>query len=404
MYTQSLGHYEPCMSFSFCFPQLEVFLFSLALILGTGPVIVANTSTCQAMHSSDHHGEKYRNIVRNKLKNECTQANIHIAVVFAEPDSVSPLPSDNPKTSEQDEPMDTDKSSKRFRASMAKKRLSGRPSVERLGSLAKSSLANTPSISSILSEDTDMSKVSPKHRRTYERLSGQVHAWLQQEKTRRAARKAKKAGTKDTALDSGLPESSSTEQTHEPDFDRGRRDSEASEGSVALENLAGILERTLSLKSNESSPRKRRPSHGHRQKLSAIMKRQSIVSASDTDYFEGAEELVPGCEAVLDNSKTMAYSGGGPDSSEDDGNSKASRSAKKEKEAWAAFKYEILRITHTLKLKGWRRVPLDQANEIEVERLSGALTNAVYVVSPPKDLHSQSESKASLPTPKKLPP
>jgi choline kinase len=133
------------------------------------------------------------------------------------------------------------------------------------------------------------------------------------------------------------------------------------------------------------------------------MKRQSVVS-SDTDYFDGAEELVPSCEAVLDNSKTMAYSGGGAESLDENANSaKGSRSATKEKEAWSAFKYEIVRITHTLRLKGWRRVPLDQSNEIEVERLSGALTNAVYVVSPPKKLRTQAD-KSSLPAPKNPPP
>jgi choline kinase len=134
------------------------------------------------------------------------------------------------------------------------------------------------------------------------------------------------------------------------------------------------------------------------------MKRGSVVS-SDTDYFDGAEDLVPSCEAVLDNSKTMAYGGGGAESlSESLDSSQASRSSKKEKEAWATFKYEIVRITHTLRLKGWRRVPLDESNEIEVTRLSGALTNAVYVVSPPKNIRPGSGKHSSLPAPKNPPP
>lgn len=134
------------------------------------------------------------------------------------------------------------------------------------------------------------------------------------------------------------------------------------------------------------------------------MRRHSTVS-SDTDYYEGAEDLVPACETVLDNSKTMAYTSGVPGSSEETGSTdKASRSAKKEREAWATFKYEIVRITHTLKLKGWRRVQLDRSNEIDVERLSGALTNAVYVVSPPKDVPTQAEDTAPLPAPKTPPP
>ena len=50
--------------------------------------------------------------------------------------------------------------------------------------------------------------------------------------------------------------------------------------------------------------------------------------------------------------------------------------------AWMTFKNEIIRLAHTLRLKGWRRVPLDAGETIGVERLSGALTNAVYVVTP----------------------
>lgn len=60
--------------------------------------------------------------------------------------------------------------------------------------------------------------------------------------------------------------------------------------------------------------------------------------------------------------------------------------ALREKETWLRFKNEIVRLAHTLKLKGWRQVPLDRGGDIEVERLSGALTNAVYVVKPPTNL------------------
>jgi choline kinase len=62
-----------------------------------------------------------------------------------------------------------------------------------------------------------------------------------------------------------------------------------------------------------------------------------------------------------------------------------SRRADKEKKAWSKFKLEILKLAHTLKLKGWRGIPFEYCDEVEVERLSGALTNAVYVVSPPRE-------------------
>lgn len=75
----------------------------------------------------------------------------------------------------------------------------------------------------------------------------------------------------------------------------------------------------------------------------------------------------------------------------------SSRRAKKERAAWVTFKNDIIRIAHTLRIKGWRRVPLDSGDSIEVERLSGALTNAVYVVSPPKDLANNEEDGKKKP-------
>lgn len=135
------------------------------------------------------------------------------------------------------------------------------------------------------------------------------------------------------------------------------------------------------------------------------MKRTSTVSSGE-DYFDSIDQLVPSCEAVLDNTKTLAYGAGGPDSESTVDLTKHTGTgrAQKEKEAWATFKYEIVRLTHTLKLKGWRRVPLDHSGEIDVQRLSGALTNAVYVVSPPKELPAEESQEGGLPAPKNPPP
>lgn len=108
-------------------------------------------------------------------------------------------------------------------------------------------------------------------------------------------------------------------------------------------------------------------------------------TSSDTEY-QDADLLVPHVEAFLDNSKTMSYSAGAAS----DSDSKAT-SKKKERENWFQFKQEIVRLTHTLRLKGWRRIPIESGGDIEVKRLSGALTNAVYVVTPPQKL-SQPES------------
>lgn len=106
------------------------------------------------------------------------------------------------------------------------------------------------------------------------------------------------------------------------------------------------------------------------------------AASSDTDYVDG-DAVVPSCDAVLDNSQTLLYSGN-PVGSEDE--EAAAARLEKEKEVWLVFKNEIIRIAHTLRLKGWRRVPLGSGDKIFVERLSGALTNAVYVVTPPSDI------------------
>lgn len=105
--------------------------------------------------------------------------------------------------------------------------------------------------------------------------------------------------------------------------------------------------------------------------------------SSDTDYVDG-DVVVPSCDVILDNSKTMSFTGGAAESDMD--LVASGKRAEKERKAWITFKGEIVRLAHTLRLKGWRRVPLDRGADIEVERLSGALTNAVYVVSPPKDI------------------
>ena len=88
----------------------------------------------------------------------------------------------------------------------------------------------------------------------------------------------------------------------------------------------------------------------------------------------------PAVDAYLDNSKTLAYSGGGVGDDED------GVSDSKRKEAWTTFKAEIVRLAHTLEIKGWGKVPMESAVDIDVVRLSGALTNAVYVVTPPATL------------------
>ncbi|KAL1983594.1 hypothetical protein VTN96DRAFT_10173 [Rasamsonia emersonii] len=106
-------------------------------------------------------------------------------------------------------------------------------------------------------------------------------------------------------------------------------------------------------------------------------------SASDSDHLD-YEPIAPSVDAVLDNSKTLGYSGGA--AGDDVGGDHEQQIKRAKEEHWLVFKSEILRLTHTLRLKGWRRVPMECSKDMDVTRLSGALTNAVYVVVPPKNI------------------
>ena len=325
---------------------------------------------------------------------------LYTVVTIADPEieSISPLMRGQHKELTQGDYFDLGQAAKQFRASVGGKRLHGRASVERLGSVGKPSAEANPSYTSILSESSD----GPSSRHSHENLVKHVTSWLKSEKDRRHARKAKrKAAAAQVAAEVEQKLKDAQSDSIEQSASQDRRGSDTSEGSVALDQLSMILENAMSLKPTDVSPRLHRGSHGR--KLSALFKRNSTVSSGE-DHFDSIDQLVPGCEAILDNSKTMTYGAGGPESeSTDDLTKDVSRRSKKEKEAWATFKYEILRITHTLKLKGWRRVPLDMSGEISVDRLSGALTNAVYVVSPPKDLPTQTPREEGGPPPKNPP-
>ena len=136
------------------------------------------------------------------------------------------------------------------------------------------------------------------------------------------------------------------------------------------------------------------------------LRRQSSAASSDTDYQDG-DAIVPGVEAFLDNSKTLGSLHGVSETPDANETSQLNRkSCRRDIEALDEFKYEIVRLTHTLKIKGWRNVSMEKSAQINVERLSGALTNAVYVVTPPKDLPTAAEqfAKSSMKGPIKALP
>jgi choline kinase len=314
-------------------------------------------------------------------------------VSFPDDNTISPLLIGKTKELDQKDYLDLDKPPRHYPASVSRKRLSARPSYERMGSSKSGAAEGNPSLNSLLSDNpVDAGAHS---QQAHENLLKQVGTWLKQERSRRHARKAKRKAAKHGVADHEPAEDTAADMPDQPDA-RLRSGSESSHGEESLNQLANILEKTLALKPAEA---KRRTNHLRRS--STGLKRHSAISL-DSDYFESVDQLVPSCEAILDNSKTMAYNVDEPGTEPDLDISE--REARKEKEAWTKFRAEILRLIHTLKLKGWRKVPVEQSNEIDVQRLSGALTNAVYVVSPPKNLGPPEHTEDGPPKPRNPPP
>lgn len=339
-------------------------------------------------------------------------------VSIAEPDSISPLMQGKSKDVDAFHLDAT--APKQHRAKVGSGgRISARSSIERLPS-ARQSLVASPRMMA-QDEGPSATRQSPTQgpnqgntnrpssnsgSSSHDNFITQIATWLRAEKARRAA--ARKSGTEAGTTGAADRETSTTDakqQGGDGSTETKRRASDASEGSLALESLQQILDKALTFGvtavSGATGGHSHRPSRSNSRRQSIIRKarRHSAAASSDTDYVDG-DVLVPSCDAVLDNSKTLAYSGG---AATDDEVPQTPGKAQKDKEAWNTFKYEIVRLTHTLRLKGWRRVPMEQSSEIDVERLSGALTNAVYVVSPPKNLPPK-EGKEGIPVPKNPPP
>lgn len=323
------------------------------------------------------------------------------AVSIAEPESISP----------QSSPRLDGKASLHSLGHMKQhyatgaKRLLGRPAPN-----ASSSSLQTPTSTGSFTAAPDSDSRAPDddkfggHRpnlrhHTHQHHSGhgipQVSEWLQREKAKKARRKSKRQVIRSkiiSATDNLRPSlgDGRNDATDHREVGRERADSDVSDSSVDLESLEKILK--LGEDANTTPKDERRRSSSSR-RLSAkpkLLQKNSGLASSDTDYLDG-DAVIPSADVVLDNSKTLGYSGGEADSQTNVLDSR--KRGLKEKEAWLHFKKEIVRLAHTLRLKGWRRVPLDRGGEIVVERLSGALTNAVYVVSPPADLSSTPSSR-----------
>ncbi|KAF2726355.1 kinase-like protein [Polychaeton citri CBS 116435] len=243
------------------------------------------------------------------------------------------------------------------------------------------------------------------HSRHVDALLGQVSTWIKDEKNRRAVRRANKRernATPSAQVGEDQPDSHA-------DFAVDGHDSD-SDASASLTKLESILKNSLGVELH----RHRKPSLTlrHRPSLKKLHSRKpSAVSddGADSGEYFGVDILVPSCDAVLDNSKTLSYPAAINDISDTSDDEELARTMSfRNKDAWSSFKFEILRSVHTLRLKGWRKVPLEMSDDISVERLCGALTNAVYVVAPPDELPPRPTSSETIDTtssrPRKPPP
>jgi choline kinase len=301
-------------------------------------------------------------------------ADEYVVVSIAEPESISPLM----------QAMDG-QPKKQFNAGVAK-RLSGRPAPSTASSRAsivsQKSIEDLPE-AALSSSPNETRTHHHHHRHRHEKLLTQVAEWLQAEKAKRTLRKTKKHHASKIK---------SPDESRDITVRPSSRDSDSS--ALSLEKLQRILEGSMTefgIDPSASPKLLSRPSYTPRRRSST--RKLIRTASSDTEYQDG-DVIVPSCDVVLDNTRTLSYSAGGASAS--DLNLVATgKRAEKERKAWSIFKGEILRLAHTLRLKGWRRIPLNSGDDIDVERLSGALTNAVYVVSPPKDLPQPSSSSGS---------
>ncbi|KAK5128851.1 hypothetical protein LTR85_000184 [Meristemomyces frigidus] len=230
-------------------------------------------------------------------------------------------------------------------------------------------------------------------------LVEQVSKWIREERAKRSGAALKKS-TQVT------PNNQSERKTDAGDAANDLKPwvADALDPGPDLDKLEDILKQALHL---ERLPRRKSSAILRPKSSLKKLHRKASSLSSDTEYFD-SEVLVPSCDVVLDNTNTMSYTGGASDESDVSSGDEFARAAThRDHGAWTKFKFEIVRLSHTLRLKGWRKVSLDMSGAITVQRLSGALTNAVYVVSPPMDLPPREERDAMgniIPRPRKPPP
>lgn len=249
-------------------------------------------------------------------------------------------------------------------------------------------------------QDSSHSRSGSRHSGHHlEHLIDQVQEWIKAERSKQANRKTK-GHPSDAGPDVENGEASASKPTVK------QKDNDETPDAFDLDQLQDIIE--YNLKSERRSRHSRHRSPNSTRSRPSLAKLRKASSASDTDFLD-SEVIVPTCDVVLDNSKTLSYTGGASDESGVSSNDELERNVSyRDQDAWAVFKFEIVRLSQTLRLKGWRRFPMEWSHEIHVKRLSGAMTNAVYEVSPPVELPSSYEREnggnGTISVPKKPPP
>lgn len=240
-------------------------------------------------------------------------------------------------------------------------------------SVGKKTTARPPTYNEFALDDTEPNGANDPQ----DTLFSQVYEWLQHEKAKQRGHKLRISGD-GNGMDSAL---ASDGDDDDEDTHAQPRTAASKNKTLALEGLEKILlEYTTSRYdgSNTSVSSTRR--FGRRRQGKKGLRR---ASASESDNLD-VEYGVPYVDASLDNSRTLGYSGGAAEDEQDGATTDSKRA--KERDAWLTFKNEIVRLAHTMGIKGWRKFPKECAGDIDVVRLSGALTNAVYVVTPPANL------------------
>ena len=351
------------------------------------PITSKSTSYCAALYSpSPTEIERVANLL---LWSQ--------AVLIAEPETIQTT-DDLPSTgSYRSRATSTTSITNRRHHTNSSKRLSGR-SARSIGSTAsfhaKRPMSSTSSEACPSSDTASTAGVpaqtKPHHhvRRPHHtnHIISQITGWLHQEKAKQAMRRTKKKrshlghhGKVKEAISGAL-----SNDDGDPTPAQSREESsDNSDASFALAELERILTNPSLNSGDDTTPSHGHKRHGfglhrHRSHKSSKLLRKASSFGPMSDSEAKDDEEVPSAEVILDNSRACTTSGKGPPGAGDH---------------WLHFKREIVRLTHTLQIRAWRRIPIDDGSGIEVERLSGALTNAVYVVSPPPPKGKASESK-----------